>query len=197
LLGLRGDETAYWASVSASTAALKKNGQTLKVSTDAGLQNRTALDGQAAAAGAYLAKMQEQGVPQQEFQKQLGISRKNLYDTALAFSGSKQWAKWYTDQILGIPKVAPTKATLDKAGAQAAARAYSGALSGIFFEVPAPATLPLVATGLSLSHGGGASGRQRLKRSRHFAGWATARTSGRGSSLTLRRWCLPRRGSTM
>lgn len=131
LLQLRGGEVGYWAAVDATTKAVAENGRTLNVTTEAGRANRTALDGQASAALAYLQAMQEQGAPQQAFQAQLEQSRRRLFDSAVALGMSKAAARAYTNQILGIPTAAPTRATLDKAGAQAAAVSYRGALWAI------------------------------------------------------------------
>jgi hypothetical protein len=131
LLQLNGGEVGYWASVDATSQALKDNGRTLDVHTAKGRANIQALDGQATAALSYLKQLNDSGVAGAKFDKASDSMRARLYQAALAFTGSATEAKNYTNRILGIPRQADTKVNLNKAAAQAAAQSYNGILHSI------------------------------------------------------------------
>lgn len=126
LLGLRGDETSYWAAVDASTAALKANGKTLDVTTEKGRANRTALDAQARASLAYTQSMIEQKRPAAEVNAQIARSEAALIKAAIAFGMTDSEAKVYARDILRIPPQAVTRVIFDDVMARRRIDTFAG-----------------------------------------------------------------------
>lgn len=98
--------------------ALKENGATLDVTTDAGRRNQEALDGLARSGKDRAQALLEETGSIDEFNASLEASRQALHDNAVAFGMSDEAAWDYVDSVLAIPETATTQAILDDAQAR-------------------------------------------------------------------------------
>lgn len=99
-------ETNYAASILDAAEAFKENGATLDLNTEAGLNNRRALSGIAAAFNDLTDK-------QKNAKGAIGDAKKTLYDQAIQFGATKEEAKRYVRTLLEIPTKAETRIILE------------------------------------------------------------------------------------
>jgi TP901 family phage tail tape measure protein len=125
-LTVREAERSYLESVKATGEALKKNGATLDLNTEAGMENARALDAQAEHANAFAAaaardaeKMGGATAGAEALKNSLEASRPALLAQAKAFGMGETEAAAYVDQVLAIPTTAQTLITTP--GSKAAA----------------------------------------------------------------------------
>lgn len=111
----------------AVTAALKENGKALNkgktdfdLNTEAGRANQEALDNVASALNAQISTMAEAGASQEELDGKLRTSRDELYKTATRMGLTKEAARQYVEQVLGIPAAKTTVIKADTKDAEAA-----------------------------------------------------------------------------
>jgi hypothetical protein len=117
-------ETNYAAALMDSEKAIKENGKAWNLNTEAGLNNRRALESQA---GAWneLNRSTEQSPA--AFRK----ARKSLIDTARDMGASREEARRYANQLLDIPSDLKTRIGLDVDTAMQRAKAIKAELASI------------------------------------------------------------------
>ncbi len=123
----RGDFRGYQQAIDDANAALKENGATLNANTQKGRDNAAALDQIASSASAYAQTISDP-ILQLKF---LQDSRAQLQQTAESFGMSKQAAKDYVNQVLGIPKQAITEAQFEKNQAYNDVKTYEHAIDSV------------------------------------------------------------------
>jgi hypothetical protein len=116
-LDIRASQRAYKEAVDGASTALKENGKTLDISTEAGRTNAAALDAVAKAAMDTAAAMREKDGDDKRANATLETARTRLEKQAEAFGLSKKEAKKYVDQVLDIPPRVNTEVTASTAQA--------------------------------------------------------------------------------
>lgn len=179
LLILRGGESGYYASLQATTDALKENGRTVDVHTAKGRANRAALDQQSVAAADYLKQIRDQRSPA-AFNKALDVMRDRLELSARKFGYTKAQAKAYANQILGIPHLAETKVTTP--GLTQARRSLIGLKTDIQSINGRTVSITVRANGSVTSRVLNAAGRQIAATTKMASGgWVSGGTPGADS----------------
>ena len=115
MLTLSGREVIrrYESALDDATAALKKNGKTLDVTTEKGRANQSALDDIAKAALDVAKSTYEQTGSQDKYRSSLENGRAALIKAAIQMGMTKTAAEKYAESVLKIPATVSTKASLD------------------------------------------------------------------------------------
>jgi TP901 family phage tail tape measure protein len=127
VLARRGDFRSYQQAIDDASAALKQNGKTLDVNTQAGRDNQASLDNLASTASSYAQTISDP-ILQLKF---LQSSRDQLLHTAESFGMTQKQALAYTNQVLGIPKEAKTAAAFEKNQAANDIASYKKAIDSV------------------------------------------------------------------
>lgn len=101
-------ESRYYDTLQRVTDAVRTNGKTMDVHTQAGRANRQALDDQAKASLDYIQSLQAQNAPHAQVLTALAASRASLIQSGIRLGLTKDQAKAYADQILKTPTQAVT-----------------------------------------------------------------------------------------
>jgi hypothetical protein len=109
---------AYQQSLADTTAAIQKNGKSLDVTTQAGRDNMTALDGIASSAITLIAAQQKAGASADSLSGQMASARQQFINAAVAAGDTTAQANKLADQYGLIPKDVST--AFITSGAQAA-----------------------------------------------------------------------------
>jgi hypothetical protein len=110
-LDIRASQRAYQDAVDDASAALKENGRTLDINTEAGRTNAATLDAVAKAAMDTAAVLREKDGDDKRANETLATAQTRLEKQAEAFGLSKKEAKKYVDQVLDIPPRVNTDVT--------------------------------------------------------------------------------------
>lgn len=126
LLNERSAAREYEEAVDDLTTALKENGKTHDNSTAKGRANNEALDRLAEAAVGYKKAIQEAGTGTKEANRIQADAKQKLVAAAIAMGYERGEAVKLTNKILGIPKKADTKASVQTAQAKRVIRELQG-----------------------------------------------------------------------
>lgn len=107
-LNARDANRGFQEAIDEAADALKENGKTLNINTEAGRNNEKALDAIAEAAHAQAQAVLDAGGSEDEFRMTLNESRGALVRAATQFGMTKKQAEAYATSVLGIPKTATT-----------------------------------------------------------------------------------------
>ncbi|MFE9880473.1 phage tail tape measure protein [Streptomyces sp. NPDC005784] len=118
-------ETAFEQAISDSSKAVKENGRTLNVHSDAGRKNREVLSQLAAKTDDYVDKMDKQHFSVTKINKVYGEGRKAFIDTATAMGSTRKAAEKLADTLLNAPPAAPVKFKVDRKAATADLKAFN------------------------------------------------------------------------
>ncbi|NUR03061.1 MAG: phage tail tape measure protein [Streptomyces sp.] len=99
--------------ISASTQALKENGRTLSLHTDAGRKNRDALSAIASATDTYTAALSKQGATMGDIDTAYKRGYDSLVKAAQGFGLSETAARKLADQLLHVPKEVKVQGNID------------------------------------------------------------------------------------
>lgn len=108
-----------------------KHAMSMSASSEAGRENRRAIDAVASAELGRIDALNASGAPEAALQDRLEASRSRLYDVALAYYGSESKARAYVDAVMGIPASKTTTVTAYTAAARANIDGVAGALTRI------------------------------------------------------------------
>jgi TP901 family phage tail tape measure protein len=139
ILGLSDANIGYEQSVDDATKAIKDNGKTLDINTQKGRDNKTALDRIAASALKVMEQMYDTGASQKDVAKKSDEMRQELVKAGIRFGMTRQEARRYADQILGIPTSRTTKAHFESKTAVERATA----LKTLLTKLPSSVTVSL------------------------------------------------------
>lgn len=128
LLRERGSVVGFWTAVDSATEAVKRNGRTLDIHTEAGRQNRTALDQVAASSLAVRDAAVAHGASEEHLIEITELGRQKFIATARQMGMNATAAQNLANEYFGIPADVNTATHLDKAQAQARAQDYKGVL---------------------------------------------------------------------
>ena len=112
-------EGEFHQSVRDATAALAENGQTLDVTTEAGLANTEALHGIADAGWDHIDALRAQGASETELQASMGRTREQLIASMIQMGATREAAESYADEIGLVPESVSTEAAFEDADARA------------------------------------------------------------------------------
>jgi len=115
----------------AATAAHKKNGDGLKVTTAKGRENQAALDAQSSSALRLADSVFKETGSEAKMRASLVQSRASLVATYLQFDNNRGRANAYADSILKIPPAKTTKITADTAKAHANVKAMQEQINNL------------------------------------------------------------------
>lgn len=121
-------ETAFYQAVSDASKAVKDNGKTLNVHTDAGRKNREVLSQLAAKTEEYVDKMNKQHFAADKVDKTYQEGRKNLIATAEAMGDTKAQAEKLAGLLLNFPAAKKLQLTADTKAAKADLNAFNAAV---------------------------------------------------------------------
>ncbi|MFF4933572.1 phage tail tape measure protein [Streptomyces griseofuscus] len=121
-------ETAFYQAVSDASKAVKENGKTLSVTSDAGRKNRAVLSDLAAKTEDYVDKLAKQHFAADQVDKVYQKGRKNLIDTAMAMGDTRQAAEKLADTLLKAPEAQKLKLQVDDKQATADLNAFNAAV---------------------------------------------------------------------
>lgn len=111
-------EGEFYQSVREASAALAENGQTLDVTTEAGLANTEALHGIADAGWDHIDALRAQGASETELQASMARTREQLIASMMQFGASREEAEAYADGLGLIPSEISTQVVLSDEEAQ-------------------------------------------------------------------------------
>ncbi|MFD5818114.1 phage tail tape measure protein [Streptomyces sp. NPDC127038] len=121
-------ETAFEQAISDSSKAVKENGRTLNIHTDAGRKNRAVLSDLAAKTEDYIDKMNKQHFAADQVDKAYAKGRKAFIDTAMAMGDTRKEAEKLAKLLLNPPKAQATKLKVDKKAAEADLKSFNAAV---------------------------------------------------------------------
>ncbi|MFD8805558.1 phage tail tape measure protein [Streptomyces sp. NPDC059597] len=121
-------ETAFYEAISNATKAIRENGKTLDVHTDAGRKNRQVLSDLAGKTEDLADKKLKEKASWSEVDKVYAQGRKNLIATAEAMGDTKKQAEKLADTLLKAPKAQAMKLRVDDKTAVADLRAFNAAV---------------------------------------------------------------------
>ncbi|MFJ1552313.1 phage tail tape measure protein [Streptomyces mirabilis] len=121
-------ETAFYQAMSDASKAVKDNGKTLDIHTDAGRKNRLVLSDLAAKTEEYVDKMDKQHFAADKIDKVYQQGRKNLIDTAHAMGDTTAQAGKLADQLLNFPGAKKLQISADTAVAKKDVEAFNAAV---------------------------------------------------------------------
>jgi TP901 family phage tail tape measure protein len=121
-------ETAFQQAISDSAKAVKENGRTLNIHSDAGRKNRDVLSQLAAKTEDYVDKMNKEHFSVDKINKVYGEGRKVLVERAMAMGDTRKEAEKLANSLLKAPKVPAIKFKVDKKAATADIKAFNAAV---------------------------------------------------------------------
>ncbi|MET8803599.1 phage tail tape measure protein [Streptomyces sp. NPDC004546] len=121
-------ETAFYQAMSDAHKALKENGKTLDINTDAGRKNRSILSDLAAKTEDYVLKANKQHFAVDKIDKVYQQGRKSLIDNARALGDNADQAKKLADLMLNFPGAKQLKMRYDDKEARSDLNAFNAAL---------------------------------------------------------------------
>ncbi|MGW3025873.1 phage tail tape measure protein [Streptomyces sp. NPDC001221] len=152
-------ETAFHQAISDAKAAIKANGHTLDINTDAGRKNRDVLSQLAAKTEDLVDKKLKEKTSWDQVDKTYQQGRKTLIDVATAMTGSKTKAKELADELLKAPDAKKLQISVDSKGAtqdinsfNAAVKKAPGAKSVTLKTLSASAEQVLTSFGYKVTH---------------------------------------------
>ncbi|MFF3511528.1 phage tail tape measure protein [Streptomyces sp. NPDC002573] len=121
-------ETAFHQAIADAKQAIKDNGRTLDINTDAGRKNRDVLSQLAAKTEDLVDKKLKEKTSWDQVDKTYQQGRKNLIDVATAMTGSKEKAKELADELLKAPEAKKLQITVDKKAAESDINDFNAAV---------------------------------------------------------------------
>jgi hypothetical protein len=121
-------ETAFQQAISDTKKALKENGKTLDIHTEAGRRNRDVASQMAAKTEDLVDKKLKEKVAWDEVDRTYKQGRQSIIDFGMAVYGSKKKAEALADQLLKAPKIPPVKFKVDKKAATSDLAAFNAAV---------------------------------------------------------------------
>ncbi|MFD7003356.1 phage tail tape measure protein [Streptomyces mirabilis] len=121
-------ETAFYQAMADASKAVKDNGKTLDIHTDAGRKNRLVLSDLAAKTEEYVDKMNKQHFAADKIDKVYQQGRKNLVDTAKAMGDTTAQAGKLADQLLNFPGAKKLQISVEKKTAEKDINAFNAAV---------------------------------------------------------------------
>ncbi|MEU1445514.1 phage tail tape measure protein [Streptomyces mirabilis] len=121
-------ETAFYQAMSDASKAVKDNGHTLNLSTDAGRKNRDVLSQLAAKTEDLVDKKLKEKVSWDTVDKTYAKGRKSLVDTAMAMGDTKKQAEALANTILKAPNAKKLQISADTAAAKKDVEAFNAAV---------------------------------------------------------------------
>ncbi|MEU5596814.1 phage tail tape measure protein [Streptomyces sp. NPDC020298] len=152
-------ETAFYQAMSDAQKAVKENGRTLNVNSEAGRKNRDVLSALAAKTEDLVDKKMKEKTSWDQVDKVYQKGRKTLIDTAMAMGDTKTQAEKLADEILKAPnakkfqfKVDDKRATADLSAFNAAVKKSPGAKSVTLKTLSKTAEQVLAGFGFKVTH---------------------------------------------
>ncbi|MES9522471.1 phage tail tape measure protein [Streptomyces capoamus] len=121
-------ETAFYQAMSDASKAVKENGHTLNLNTDAGRKNRSVLSDLAAKTEDLVDKKMKEKASWDQVDGIYQKGRKNLIATAQAMGDTKRQAEKLADQLLKAPEAKKLKLRVDDKQATADLNAFNAAV---------------------------------------------------------------------
>ncbi|TVZ96526.1 phage tail tape measure protein [Streptomyces sp. BK340] len=121
-------ETAFYQAMSDAQKAVKENGRTLNLNSDAGRKNRDVLSQLAAKTEDLVDKKNKEHVAWDQVDKTYQKGRKSLIDAAMAMGDTRAQATKLADELLKAPKAKAVQVKLEKKAAEADLNAFNAAL---------------------------------------------------------------------
>jgi TP901 family phage tail tape measure protein len=121
-------ETAFYQAMSDASKAVKDNGHTLNLNTDAGRKNRDVLSQLAAKTEDLVDKKLKEKVSWDTVDKTYAKGRKSLIDTAMAMGDTKKQAEALANTILKAPNAKKLQISADTAAAKKDVDAFNAAV---------------------------------------------------------------------
>jgi TP901 family phage tail tape measure protein len=121
-------ETAFYQAMSDASKAVKDNGHTLNLNTDAGRKNRDVLSQLAAKTEDLVDKKLKEKTSWAMVDKTYQQGRKSLIDVATAMTGSKEKAQALADTLLKAPNAKKLQISADTAAAKKDVDAFNAAV---------------------------------------------------------------------
>jgi TP901 family phage tail tape measure protein len=121
-------ETAFQQAISDTKKALKENGKTLDIHTEAGRRNRDVASAMAAKTEDLVDKKLKEKVAWDEVDKTYKQGRQSIIDFGMAVYHSKKKAEALADQLLKAPKIPEAKLKVEKKAAEKDLRAFNAAV---------------------------------------------------------------------
>ncbi|WP_275901606.1 phage tail tape measure protein [Streptomyces sp. S1D4-20] len=121
-------ETAFYQAMSDASKAVKDNGHTLNLNTDAGRKNRDVLSQLAAKTEDLVDKKLKEKVSWDQVDKTYAKGRKSLIDTAMAMGDTKKQAQALADTLLKAPNAKKLQISADTAAAKKDVEAFNSAV---------------------------------------------------------------------
>ncbi|MFF4356908.1 phage tail tape measure protein [Streptomyces sp. NPDC001604] len=121
-------ETGFYQAMADASKAVKENGRTLSLNSDAGRKNRDVLSQLAAKTEDYVDKLNKQHFAADKIDKVYQQGRKNFIDTAMAMGDSAAQAKKLADELLKTPEAMKLQVSVNKAAAQKDIDAFNAAV---------------------------------------------------------------------
>ena len=121
-------ETAFYQAISDANSAIKQNGRTLDITTDAGRKNRDVLSQLAAKTEDLVDKKNKEHVAWDQVDKIYQKGRQNLINTARAMGDNADQARKLADELLKAPEAKKLQIKVDDKQAQADLNAFNAAV---------------------------------------------------------------------
>ncbi|MEV7389632.1 phage tail tape measure protein [Streptomyces sp. NPDC091215] len=152
-------ETAFYQAMSDAKKAVKDNGKTLDLNSEAGRKNRDVLSQLAAKTEDLVDKKLKEKASWTQVDKIYQQGRQSLIDTAMAMGDTKKEAQALADEILKAPDAKKFQFSVDKKGAESDLNAFNaavkktpGAKSVTLSALSKTAETVLAAFGLKVKH---------------------------------------------
>jgi hypothetical protein len=169
-------ETAFQQAIDDSAKAVKENGRTLNIHSDAGRKNRAVLSDLAAKTEDYVDKMNKEHFSVDKVNKVYGEGRKALVDRAMAMGDTRKEAEKLANELLKAPKAKAVKLKVDMKAAEAGLKAFNAAVK----KTPGTRTVTLKA----LSSGAEKALESLGYKVTHLKGGSVKVTSKNGQALS-------------
>jgi hypothetical protein len=121
-------ETAFYQAMSDAKKAVKDNGHTLDINSDAGRKNRDVLSQLAAKTEDFVDKKLKEKVSWEQVDKTYKQGRQSLIDTAIAMGDTKKEATALADELLKAPDAKKFQVSVDKKTAESDLNAFNAAV---------------------------------------------------------------------
>jgi TP901 family phage tail tape measure protein len=121
-------ETAFYQAMSDASKAVKANGRTLDLNSDAGRKNRDVLSQLAAKTEDLVDKKLKEKTSWDQVDKTYQQGRKSLIDAAVAMGDTKKQAQALADELLKAPDAKKLQITVDKKAAESDLNAFNAAV---------------------------------------------------------------------
>jgi TP901 family phage tail tape measure protein len=121
-------ETAFYQAMADASKAVKANGRTLDLNSDAGRKNRDVLSQLAAKTEDLVDKKLKEKTSWDQVDKTYRQGRKSLIDAAVAMGDTKKQAQALADELLKAPDAKKLQITVDKKAAESDLNAFNAAV---------------------------------------------------------------------